>query len=137
MNLPVQTLIPQQQPFIMIGELIGCSAIAAITSYTIAPDNIMVTDGVFSEGGLLENMAQTAAAHAGSRAIAEQKPVQKGYIAAVRNFEVHRLPIAGMRIDTEVRIDDQAGEVTMVSGRIECAGELIATCRMTVVTAAE
>lgn len=137
MNAPVQTLIPQQQPFVMIGELISCSGIAAIASYTIPADNVMVTDGVFSEGGLLENMAQTAAAHAGARSVAEQKPVQKGYIAAVRSFDVHRLPLAGTRIDTEIRVDDQAGDVTMVSGRIECAGELIASCRMTVVTAAE
>ena len=64
----------------------------------------MVDSGYFTEGGLMENMAQTAAARAGYLAKAENKPVSGGYIGAVKDFEVFFLWIK-METPTKKKIN--------------------------------
>ena len=44
---------------------------------------MLVSNGEFSEAGLMENIAQTAAARAGYIAVMENKPVAIGYIMSV------------------------------------------------------
>ena len=57
---------------------------------------------MFTEPGLLENIAQTAAARAGYEAKKENEPVRVGYIGAVKNFEVFDLPGLHDMIETEI-----------------------------------
>ncbi len=64
----VLSLIPQRPPFVMIDRLVSSDADIIKTSFKITGDNIFVTDGRFREPGLLENIAQTAAARAGELA---------------------------------------------------------------------
>jgi predicted hotdog family 3-hydroxylacyl-ACP dehydratase len=125
-------LIPQAQPFVMVGQLTYQDETISCSTFTIAADNCMVYNGLFSEGGLMENIAQTAAARVGYIAKQENKPVAGGYIGAVKDFEVFFLPQVGNDITTEIKIENQVFNVSVITGRVWCNNELAARCEMKV-----
>ena len=57
--------IPQRSPMVMIDKLYFSDAEKCVTGLNISEENIFCRDGFFREPGLIENMAQTAAVHAG------------------------------------------------------------------------
>jgi len=126
----IQSLIPQRPPFVMVDELIYSDEKSSRTSLLITDDNLFVVNGEFREPGLLENIAQTAAARAGHDALHENKPVKVGYIGAVKNFEVFKLPVLNDRIETEITVEDQVFGATLITGTTKCNDELIARCEM-------
>ncbi len=102
------------------------------TSLDIRADNVLVSKGLFSEGGLIENMAQSAAAGTGYFFTSQGKSVPVGYIGAVKNIAIERLPLVGMQIETEIRTLYQVGNANIVSGKIFSGKELIASCELTI-----
>ena len=126
----IQSLIPQRPPFVMVDELIYSDEKSSRTSLLITDDNLFVVNGELREPGLLENIAQTAAARAGHDALHENKPVKVGYIGAVKNFEVFKLPVLNDRIETEITVEDQVFGATLITGTTKCNDELIARCEM-------
>ena len=126
----IQQLIPQRPPFIMIDKLLSFSETGISTGFSIKPDNIFVESGEFKEPGLVENIAQTAAARAGYISKTENKPVLVGYIGAVNNLEIYFLPRAGDELITEITIENQIFDVTLISGKIICNGKPVARCNM-------
>ena len=126
----IQSLIPQRPPFVMIDKLLAYSETATTTSFNIRADNIFVQDGLFKEPGLVENIAQTAAARAGYVSHTENKPVLVGYIGAVSNLQVFFLPKNGDELITEITIENQIFDVTLISGIITSKGKMVAQCKM-------
>lgn len=126
----IQSLIPQRPPFVMIDKLISFSETNTVTAFSITTDNIFVENGLFKEPGLVENIAQTAAARAGYVSQTENKPVQVGYIGAVNNLQVFMLPRSGDELITEITIENQIFDVTLISGKITCNGQPVAQCKM-------
>jgi predicted hotdog family 3-hydroxylacyl-ACP dehydratase len=126
----IETLIPQRPPFVMIDKLLSFSETTTTTGFSIKTDNIFVEDGLFKEPGLVENIAQTAAARAGYVSQTESKPVLVGYIGAVNNLQVFMLPQTGSELITEITTENQIFDVTLISGKITCNGQLIAQCKM-------
>lgn len=108
----------------------GVTETATTTGFTITADNIFVKNGVFKEPGLVENIAQTAAAGAGYVSYTQNKPVLVGYIGAVNNLQVFALPATGDELITEITTENQIFDVTLISGKITCNGQLIAQCNM-------
>ena len=126
----IEILIPQRPPFVMIDKLLEVTETATTTGFTILNDNIFVQDGIFKEPGLVENIAQTAAARAGYVSKTENKPVLVGYIGAVNNLQIFLLPKTGDELITEIAIENQIFDVTLISGKITCNKQLIAQCNM-------
>jgi predicted hotdog family 3-hydroxylacyl-ACP dehydratase len=126
----ILSIIPQRQPFVMIDFLLYDNARLTRTAFRPAADNIFVDKDVFTEPGLIENMAQTAAAGAGYKSLAEGKPVQGGYIGAIKNLEIYALPKVNEELVTEINIENQVFNVMLVSGKIWCDNILIAQCEM-------
>lgn len=126
----IEALIPQKPPFVMIGKLLHYDETVTSTSFYIEADNIFVEDGFFKEPGLVENIAQTAAARAGYVAKSGNQPVQVGYIGAVNNLEVFALPQAGDELITEIKVENQIFDVTLISGKVSCKGQPVAACKM-------
>jgi len=116
----------------MIDKLLSCNEHTTITGFRVLADNVMVTDGEFTEGGLMENMAQTAAARAGYMAQSAGETLKDGYIAAVKNFEVFQLPKTGDELLTEVKITDQVLDMTIISGTVICNNMVQAKCEMSI-----
>ena len=126
----IESLIPQKPPFVMIDKLLSFSETATISGFIIKADNIFVKDGVFKEPGLVENIAQTAAARAGYVSHTQNKPVQVGYIGAVNNLQIFSLPKTGDELITEITIENQIFDVTLISGKISCNETVLAQCKM-------
>lgn len=126
----IEILIPQRSPFVMIDKLLEVAETSTTSGFTILDDNIFVQDGIFKEPGLVENIAQTAAARAGYVSKTENKPVLVGYIGAVNNLQIFLLPKTGDELITEIAIENQIFDVTLISGKITCNKQLIAQCNM-------
>lgn len=126
----IQLLIPQRPPFVMVGRLLFADESTTRTTLRITAENLFVTGGFFREPGLLENMAQTAAAGAGRIARQDNKPVKTGYIISVKNLEIIDLPKTGDDIVTEVKTEGQVMNVTIISGKVWCNDLLMAQCDM-------
>ena len=124
------SLIPQRPPFVMIDRLTGYDETIATTAFVVKPENIFVENGRLTEPGLVENIAQTAAARAGYVAKQENKPVQLGYIGAIKNLVIHALPFVNDELTTEISITNQIFDVTLVTGKISCKESLLASCEM-------
>ena len=126
----IQSLIPQKPPFVMIDKLLDVTETYTKTGFTITADNIFVKEGLFKEPGLVENIAQTAAASAGYVSYTQNKPVLVGYIGAVNNLQVFGFPATGDELITEITTENQIFNVTLISGKITCNGQPVAQCKM-------
>lgn len=126
----ILSLIPQRPPFVMVDRVLSSDGNSTRTSFKITDDNIFVTGGRFREPGLLENIAQTAAAGAGELALREGKPVAIGYIGAIKNLEITDLPCVNDELITEISREEAIFDVTVVSGKVWCKGKLMAQCEM-------
>lgn len=122
--------IPQRDPIVMVHSLLEADDDHAVTQLNIEPDNVFMSKGYFSEPGLVENIAQTAAMHVGYQCSLKNIPIPIGYIAAVKDLRVRELPKENTRITTSVKVTNKVLDVTVVEGRVEQAGNLLCSCEM-------
>lgn len=130
-KIDVHELLPQQDPFVMIGSLIHFDRTLTITETLIKGDNLFVDDGYLSASGLMENIAQTCAARIGyvNRYVLK-KGIQIGFIGAVRNFLVHQLPKVGDMLITRVEVKEEIFGMTLAEATIECGGNILVSTEM-------
>jgi hypothetical protein len=114
----------------MVDELLYSDGTTTRCGFKIEEENIFTEDGFFGEPGMVENIAQTAAAGVGYIAQQTNQPVPVGYIGAIKDLEFFLLPKTGDWLETEVTIVNQVFDVTMVNGTIHCNGRLAAKCEM-------
>ena len=114
----------------MISDIIYSDEKITRSSFLVKDDNIFVENGYLKEPALVENIAQTAAARAGYISKAENKPVSLGYIGAIKNLSITGLPKINDEIITEITIENQIFDVSVISGKISCNGQVLAQCEM-------
>ena len=132
-NQELQKLLPQAPPMLMIDVLVKSDAENTITNLTIKDDNVFCSNRKLKEAGLIENMAQTAAARSGYEAKINNTPVKVGYIASIKNLSINFLPNINETIETEVVQKTEIGNITVISANIKLKEELVAKCEMTVI----
>jgi predicted hotdog family 3-hydroxylacyl-ACP dehydratase len=127
----VHKLIPQGHPMIMVDTLIEHNEHLTKTGFHISSDNLFVSNGKLSGEGLLENMAQSAALRTGwvaskrqQEQLAFKPPV--GVIGAVKNFKVHKLPACNAEITTEIILQAEFMNASMIAGRVMLGNEILA-----------
>jgi len=126
--IDIHELLPQQEPFVMIGCLTQIDEVRTVTETVISPQNIFVDDGQFSASGLIENIAQSCAARIGFvNKYILHNGIQIGVIGAVKNFEVVSLPKAGQTINTTVDTVSEVFGMTLAKATVTCEGEVLAT----------
>lgn len=133
----IEKYIPQRAPVVMIDALWSCDDLQATTSLTIQPDNIFVEQGRFTEAGLLENIAQTAAAKVGYECARKGIPVPPGFIGAIKNLGVNYFPKSGETVRTMIRIENEIFGMTLISGEVSFEGQTIAKAEMKIVLQTE
>ena len=126
------SFLPQQMPFQMIDTLIEAGPELTRTSFLIPVDNVLVDEEFFTEGGLIENMAQSAAAGTGYRFSSEGKTPPVGYIGAVKHLKIIQRPAAGTQIETHLKTLHQVGNAGIVGAEIFSNGVKIASCELTI-----
>jgi len=117
--------IPQRDPFIAVHDLVQASDKFATTQFEVLPESIFVTKGFFGEPGLLENMAQTAAAQMGFACEEKGLPVPLGYLASIKNLNVFSLPPIGSVLTTSIQITNQVLNVILLEGIVRVRGTIV------------
>ena len=130
----IKKLIPHREPMIMVDGLHHYNEKEAIASLTLREDNLFVADGMLSESGLIEHMAQTAALHAGYKFYTKNKPIREGFIASIKTFELKgHLPKVNDTIESGVNILFEGAGMTNVKITSQINNRIIAVFEMTTV----
>ena len=127
-TIDIHTVLPQQEPFVMVGRMTHFELGTSTTETLVRADNLFVDDGFFSPCGLMENIAQTCAARIGfyNKYILE-KDVQIGYIGAIRDYKVLGKAPVGSVITTKVDVLEEVFGMTLAEATVQCDGQTIAT----------
>jgi len=123
--------IPQRAPIVMVSEIVSCTPQEIVTHFTIKSDNIFVAEGQLQESGMIENIAQTAAAMTGYFAKEQNKPVKRGFIGSVKKLSIIELPVVGV-ISTTVKVVTEVMNATVIEGSIQQNGKVLAACEMNI-----
>jgi predicted hotdog family 3-hydroxylacyl-ACP dehydratase len=125
--------IPQRPPVVMVDTLYSCDEKGSKSGLTILGENIFCENGIFSEAGVIENIAQTAAMHVGYLCKKNNVPVPIGFIGAGKNLEIFSLPKEGNKIETTIQIENEVFGITLISGKVLCDEKLMASAEMKIV----
>ena len=128
----IASLIPQRQPIMMVNEYgyeddDNCWSLLNINS-----DNIFLdTNGRIIVEGVLEHIAQTAAAHIGFKHRLKGEEVGLGFIGDIKRCTVTGpMPTTGQSIKTRIKVVSQVNNITMISAEAKCGDTTIVSCRM-------
>lgn len=125
-KVDVHTLLPQQEPFVMIDRLVHYDPVRTVTSLEVRADNIFVDNGHLSVAGINENIAQTCAARMGYISRSSGERVKIGVIGAITNFSVSRTPLTGEVLTTTIDVVQEVFQVTLVHATVRVGDEVIA-----------
>jgi 3-hydroxyacyl-[acyl-carrier-protein] dehydratase len=122
--------IPQKPPMVMVDRLVEIADKTTMTAFLIREDNVFCEKGRFREPGLIENMAQTAAAGVGAKPGNVSGKAPMGFIGGIRNLKIGGFPEVGQEIITRVTVLHEVFDATIVQGEVFLNGTLIAGCEL-------
>lgn len=131
-NVDIHELLPQQEPFVMVGRLKHFDMALTESETTVSPNNIFTSeDGVFSESGIIENIAQTCAARIGyvNKYLLKER-IHIGFIGSIRNLRIHHLPKVNETITTSIATIEEIFGMTLVRATVKVGDKLIAEAEM-------
>ncbi|MBR2370365.1 MAG: hydroxymyristoyl-ACP dehydratase [Paludibacteraceae bacterium] len=123
-------LIPQRAPIVMVDTLYEADDVSGKTGLTISEDNIFCRDNHMQEPGLIEHIAQSAAAFAGYKTFKDGLPPKLGFIGEIKKCKINTLPKAGERLTTNLKVLGEAAGITLVSAETFVSDTLIVSCQM-------
>ena len=130
-KIDILELLPQQPPFVMVDTLLSCDRETTKTAFTVREDNIFCDNGVLSESGVIENIAQACAARMGYiNKYVSNDSVKIGFIGSIKDLVFSELPKIGDKLITSIEIVSEVFAITLVNAKVEIAGKLIASCEM-------
>lgn len=127
----ITSLIPQRPPILMVDRFSYEDDSLCHSELTLKEDNMFLHNGSMVPEGLLEHIAQTAAAHIGYRRKMAGEEVNLGFIGDIKRCTMgKRMPTVGQTVMTTMRVVSQVGNITMVSAESTSDGETLIECRM-------
>ena len=130
-KIEILELLPQRKPFIAVDRMLHFDKIMTITSLKIVQDSLFVENGLFTEAGVMENIAQTCAARMGYiNKNLQSGSVKIGFIGSVKNLVIEELPRVGDELKTTIEVVSEIFTITLVNAKVEVADKLIASCEM-------
>ena len=123
-------LIPQRSPIVMVDTFFQANTDGADTGLHITPNNLFLKNEVLQECGLIEHVAQSAAAFAGYIPYTQGEQPKLGFIGEVKKFKISHLPHTGDFIRTHLQVLGEAAGVTLIKAETTCQGEISATGQM-------
>lgn len=132
-DIPVEQLIPQRPPFVLVDGIIEHTEDKTISSFTIPADHILVEERALSSYGLIEHMAQSAALRSGYESHQKKEQPKTGFIGTVSNAIIYQLPPAGNRITTVVHQTSQILNFIVIECKAYMQETLLAECSMKIV----
>ena len=123
-------LIPQRPPIVMVDSFFGIEENCSYSGLTVTSDNIFCEAGKLQEPGVIEHIAQSAAARIGFIYTRQGAQVPLGFIGSVDKLKIYNLPEVGIKLFTEITVVQEVFDITLVSAQVKAGEELIAECRM-------
>ena len=129
MSTAIEQLIPHRAPMRWVEELLACTDTTATATTRFTDEHFAVANGQVMEAALVECMAQTVAAALGQRmrTSGNSGAANNGMLAAVSSFKILTRPPLHQTLTIEVREVKRLGPMLMITGKISCGTELIAT----------
>ena len=121
----ILSFIPQRPPFVFIDTVEDVNHSLARTRFTIPAECPLVSENILPLSGLMENAAQTCAAHAGDKI---------GYIGAIKQMQVTRFPHVGETLTTEAVVVQEVLNISLMECTTRIGNELIATTTLKIAT---
>ena len=134
-DMNILELIPQRSPMVMIDELLYCRGKVAGGKLRINNDNVFVRKGFFTEAGMIEAIAQTAAARTGylNRQATKNGPKVKlliGVIGSIKDFRLFYLPKVGDELIMEINAEYEFMNASVISGSTSVNGKTACTAEL-------
>lgn len=123
-------LIPQRPPIVMVDVVWSADEQSADTGLTIQEDNIFIKDGLFREPGLIEHIAQSAAAFAGYGTFVRGEEPKLGFIGEIKDCVFNLMPPVGSELRTHIQLVTVIGGIRLINAEVRLKDELVATCVM-------
>jgi len=131
-TIPILELIPQRPPMVMVDRLVMADGEGAESELEVRPDNLFLEEGSLSEAGLVENMAQTAAARSGWIGRTEGRTPDVGFIGSVQKLDVHFRPGTGDVLRTRIRIAHTVMNAVIAEATVRVGEEVAARCTLSI-----
>jgi predicted hotdog family 3-hydroxylacyl-ACP dehydratase len=125
--------IPQRQPIVMIDTLVAVHEKVTETSFLVKVGALFVEEGILQEAGLIENIAQTAAAGVGYQCAVNNEAVPVGFIGAVKNLTIEYLPKVGEVLNTRVEVLEEIFDMSLIKGESFVNEKRVLVCEMKIV----
>ena len=123
-------LIPQRNPIVMVDTFFRADENGAETGLHIQSGSLFCEAGSLREPGMIEHVAQSAAAFAGYAPYTRGEQPKLGFIGEVKKFRISRLPRVGEFLHTSLRVLGEAAGVTLIAAETKVEDEVLATCQM-------
>lgn len=131
--LEITDYIPQRKPFVMIDGVKNIDENSIETVFSPGKDNVMVSEGYFTSGGIMENIAQSAAFFAGYSYKQKGQDVPLGFITSIKGLKIDRFPKFGENISTKVVNTNEVLDFQIFHGEVkDNQNILIAECEIRV-----
>lgn len=132
-EIEITDLIPQRPPVVMIDRIKFADEKSATGKLQIRDTNLFFTEGHLSEAGITEFIAQTAAAYKGYQRISSGQDIRRGYIAAVKNLIIHKLPLLGETLECSIVIENELIGFTIIMAKVQCGNQPVAEAEMRII----
>jgi predicted hotdog family 3-hydroxylacyl-ACP dehydratase len=126
----ITDLIPQRPPMVMIDLLEHAGEKSAGGKLFIKESNLFCRNGLFQEAGIIEFIAQTAAAYTGYLHLKAGKEINLGFIGSVKNLVINLLPAVNTAIESEIIVESELLGYSIITGRILQDSRILAECEM-------
>lgn len=126
----IHKLIPQRPPMVMVDKFYGIVENSSYSSLTVNAENIFCKDGVLQEPGIVEHIAQSAAARIGYIYTQNDKTVPLGFIGSVDKLIINGLPKVDAVLETEITVIQEVADITLIAAVVKESENEIASCRM-------
>lgn len=130
-GIDIHTLLPQQEPFVMVSRLTHFDQKRTMTETDIRHDLLFVDNQELSAFGLIENIAQTCAARIGFvNKYILKKGIQIGVIGAISQSDIQLLPTVGQTITTTVDVEEEVFGMILANATIRQGSRTLMTSKI-------
>lgn len=126
----IEKYIPQRSPFLFVDQIVEAGEDSVVTSFCVKEEHILCESGFLQEAGMIENIAQSAAAMEGYAAVHRHEAVKLGFIGAVKNLKINGRILVGSILTTTVHAVNEVMGVKIIEGMIRVEDRLIAQCTL-------
>lgn len=128
--MEIYQLIPQRPPIVMVDAFFGIEENQSYSGLTVTEDNMFCQTGRLQEPGIIEHIAQSAAARIGYIYLQQNEPVPLGFIGSVDKLRIEHLPEVGSKLYTEITVVQELFDITLIAAKVKSGETLVAECKM-------